>query len=210
MTALKIEPQPGPQTEFLSTPADIAIYGGAAGGGKSFGLLLEPLRHHDNSKFGGVVFRATSVQVRNEGGLWDESMAIYPLFQAKPRESTLEWSFPSGMRMKFSHLEYDKDVLNWQGSQIPFIAFDELTHFSQRMFFYMLSRNRSASGVPGYIRATTNPDPKSWVRTFIDWWIGKDGYAIPERSGVIRWFIRRDDAFGQRSNPSPSRSFRRS
>jgi predicted phage terminase large subunit-like protein len=195
MGALKLEPQPGPQTEFLRTTADLAIYGGAAGGGKSFGLLLEPLRHHDNRKFGCVIFRRNSTQVRNEGGLWDESMMIYPLFAAKPREANLEWLFPSGARLKFAHLEYDSTVLDWQGAQIPFIGFDELTHFSEHQFFYMLSRNRSTSGVPGYIRATTNPDPDSWVRKFIDWWIGPDGYPIPERSGKVRWFIRRDDAF---------------
>ena len=195
MGALKLEPQPGPQTDFLSTTADIAIYGGAAGGGKSFGLLLEPLRHHDNKKFGCVIFRRNSTQVRNEGGLWDESVNIYPLFQAKPREASLEWLFPSGARLKFAHLEYNSTVLDWQGAQIPLIGFDELTHFSEYQFFYMLSRNRSTSGVPGYIRATTNPDPDSWVRKFIDWWIGKDGYPIKERSGSIRWFLRRDDAF---------------
>jgi predicted phage terminase large subunit-like protein len=193
MGALKLEPQPGPQTEFLRTTADIAIYGGAAGGGKSFGLLLEPLRHYDNKKFGCVIFRRNTTQVRNEGGLWDESMTIYPFFKAKPREANLEWLFPSGARLKFAHLEYDSTVLDWQGAQIPFIGFDELTHFTGRQFFYMLSRNRSTSGVPGYIRATTNPDPDSWVRDFIDWWIGPDGYPIPERSGVVRWFIRRDD-----------------
>jgi predicted phage terminase large subunit-like protein len=195
MEALKVEPQPGPQTEFLSTSADIAVYGGAAGGGKSFGLLLEPLRHQGNKKFGCVIFRRNSTQVRNEGGLWDESMTIYPLFEAKPREANLEWLFPSGARLKFAHLEYDSTVLDWQGAQIPFIGFDELTHFSEHQFFYMFSRNRSTSGVPGYIRATTNPDPDSWVRDFIDWWIGPDGYPIPERSGVVRWFLRRDDAF---------------
>jgi predicted phage terminase large subunit-like protein len=195
MGAPRLEPQAGPQTEFLKTSADIAIYGGAAGGGKSYGLLLEPLRHHDNKKFGCVIFRRNSTQVRNEGGLWDESMTIYPLFRGKPREANLEWLFPSGARLKFAHLEYDSTVLDWQGAQIPFIGFDELTHFTEHQFFYMLSRNRSTSGVPGYIRATTNPDPDSWVRKFIDWWIGPDGYPIPERSGSIRWFIRRDDKF---------------
>lgn len=192
---IKIEPQPGPQRAFLATPADIAIYGGAAGGGKSYGLLLDPLRHFKNSKFGGTIFRRTSVQVRNEGGLWDESMNIYSLFNAKPRESFLEWRFPSGMAMGFAHLEHDKDVFNWQGSQIPWIGFDELTHFTRQQFFYMLSRNRSASGVKPRIRGTCNPDPDSWVREFIDWWIGADGFPIRERSGVLRWFIRLDDQF---------------
>lgn len=194
MSQIKIEPQPGPQTEFLKTSANIAIYGGAAGGGKSFALLLEPLYHFDNPKFGSVIFRRSTVQVRNEGGLWDESMKLYmPLKGVHPRESVLEWSFPSGARVKFSHLENEKTVYDWQGSQIAFIGYDELTHFTQKQFFYMLSRNRSDSGVPGYIRATCNPDADSWVRKIIDWWIGEDGYAIKERSGVLRWFVRLED-----------------
>jgi predicted phage terminase large subunit-like protein len=197
MGALKLEigPQPGPQTEFLSTLADIAIYGGAAGGGKSFALLLEPLRHWDNAKFGGVIFRRNTVQVRNEGGLWDESFQLYKQLGAHPRESVLEWEMPSGARLKFAHLEYDKTVYDWQGSQIAFIGFDELTHFSEKQFWYMLSRNRSSFGVPGYIRATTNPDADSWVRKLIDWYIDSEGYPIPERSGVLRWFIRQDEQF---------------
>lgn len=190
-----IRPQAGPQSRFIASPADIAIYGGAAGGGKSYGLLIDPLRHHNNSKFGGTVFRRTSVQVRNEGGLWDESMNIYPFFKAHPREAYLSWRFPSGMSLGFAHLEHDKDVFNWQGSQIPWIGFDELTHFTAQQFFYMLSRNRSASGVKPRIRATCNPDPDSFVRKLIDWWIGPEGYPILERSGLLRWFIRRDDQF---------------
>lgn len=193
MEAVKFAPQHGPQEMFLSTSADIAIYGGSAGGGKSWSLLFEPLRHIHNSKFGAVIFRRTSVQVRNEGGLWHESNQIYSFFKGRPREAFLEWCFPSGSRIKFGHLEYEKDVLGWQGSQIPFIGFDELTHFSEAQFFYMLSRNRSTSGISGYIRATCNPDPDSWVRKFIDWWIGEDGYPIKERSNVIRWFIRIND-----------------
>jgi predicted phage terminase large subunit-like protein len=66
-------------------------------------------------------------------------------------------------------------------------------HFTEKQFFYMLSRNRSTSGVPGYVRATCNPDSESWVRKLVDWYISPDGYALPERSGVMRWFIRRDD-----------------
>jgi len=192
---INLQPQVGPQTRFLATTADIAIYGGAAGGGKTYGLLLDPLRHKENRLFGGTIFRRTSVQVRNEGGLWDESMKLYSLFGAKPRESFLSWQFPSGMSMGFAHLEYDKDVFDWQGSQIPWIGFDELTHFTLKQFFYMLSRNRSTSGVKPKIRGTCNPDPDSWVREFIDWWIAPDGFAISERSGKLRWFIRIDDKF---------------
>jgi predicted phage terminase large subunit-like protein len=189
-----IGPQPGPQTAFLSTSADIAIYGGAAGGGKTFGELLEPTRHVHNPAFGAVVFRRTTPQITNEGGLWDESLKLYPLLGAKPNYADLYWRFPSGAAVSFSHLEHDKTVLNWQGSQIPLICFDELTHFTQKQFWYMVSRNRSMSGIRGYIRATCNPDADSWVAELIAWWINQDtGYPIPERAGVLRWFVRIGD-----------------
>lgn len=191
----KIQPQKGFQIDFLSTPADIAIGGGAAGAGKSYALLLEPLRHINNRDFGAVIFRRTSPQIRSEGGLWDTSNSIYPLIGARPKETNLEWVFPSGAGIKFSHLEYDKNVLDWQGSQVPFIGFDELTHFSKNMFFYLLSRNRSTCGVRPYVRATCNPDPDSWVADFIEWWIDQDtGYAIPERAGKLRYFIKEGDS----------------
>ncbi|WP_094226936.1 phage terminase large subunit [Methanolobus psychrotolerans] len=190
--AMKIKPQPGPQETFLSTPADVALYGGAAGGGKSFALLLEALRHINHLGYSAVIFRRTSVQVRNAGSLWDTSESLYPFAGGHPSESTLEWNFPAGTRVKFAHMEHEKNKLDWQGSQIVLIGFDELTHFTESQFFYMLSRNRSTCGIRPYIRATTNPDADSWVAEFIDWYIGEDGYPIRERSGVIRWFIRID------------------
>lgn len=191
---IEIKPQPGPQTVFLSTSADIAFYGGAAGGGKTFALLLEPVRHSINSKFGGLIFRRNSVQVRIQGGLWDESAKIYRGLGARPVDYRLQWVFRSGMRMKFGHLEHEDTVYDYQGGQIAYIGFDELTHFTRKQFFYMLSRNRSDSGVSGYIRATCNADADSWVADFIAWWINQEtGFPIPERSGVIRWFIVIDD-----------------
>lgn len=170
----------------------MAVYGGAAGGGKSFALLLEALRHINHDGYGAVIFRRTSVQVRNEGSLWDTSESLYPFVGGMPSESTLEWKFPAGTSVKFAHMEHEKNKLDWQGSQIPLIGFDELTHFTESQFFYMLSRNRSTCGIKPYIRATTNPDADSWVAELIEWYIGEDGYPIPERSGVIRWFIRID------------------
>ena len=89
-------------------------------------------------------------------------MNVYSLFRARPREAQLEWIFPGGAKIKFAHLEYDSTVLDWQGSALAFIGYDELTHFTEKQFFYMLSRNRSTSGVRPYIRGTTNPDPDSW------------------------------------------------
>jgi hypothetical protein len=189
-----IGPQPGPQQTFLCSAADIAIYGGAAGGGKTFAELLEPLRHVGNKDFGAVIFRRTTPQITNEGALWDESLKLYPLLGAKPNQGDLYWTFPSGSTVSFKHLEHDKTVLNWQGSQIPLICFDELTHFTQKQFWYMVSRNRSMCGVRPYIGATCNPDADSWVAE-LTWWINQEtGYPIPVRAGMLRWFIRIGDS----------------
>ena len=192
---MEIRPQKGAQERFLSCNADICIYGGAAGGGKTFALLLEPLHYINNGKFGAVIFRKNNNQIFAEGGLWDTACNIYPYCGGKAVKNPVSvWRFQSGMKVTFSYMELEKDVLKWQGSQIPLILFDELTHFSRKQFFYMLSRNRSTCGVKPYVRATCNPDSESWVAEFISWWWDENtGYAIPERSGVLRWFIRRDD-----------------
>ncbi|MEB3419915.1 phage terminase large subunit [Salipiger marinus] len=198
----EIRPQEGPQTSFLASPADIAIYGGGAGGGKTWALLMEPLRHIANPGFGAVFFRRTTVQIRNEGGLWDESTSLYPLVGASPKEVTLEWKFPSGASISMAHLEHEKTVANWQGSQIALLLFDELTHFSEKQFFYMLSRNRSMCGVRPYVRASCNPDADSWVARFIAWWIDQEtGLPINERSGALRWFVRIGDAIHWADRP---------
>lgn len=188
-----LAPQKGPQEMFFATSADICIYGGAAGGGKTFGLLLEPLRHKNNKNFNAVIFRKDYTQVTAPGGLWDSSRKIYCYVKGcfPLKTPKLHWIFKSGATINFAHLGNDEDCLSWQGSQVTMIGFDELTHFSEYQFFYMLSRNRTDSGVVPYVRATCNPDADSWVAEFIKWWIDPDtGYPIPERSGKIRWMVR--------------------
>jgi predicted phage terminase large subunit-like protein len=186
---VEIRPQPGPQEKFLSSPADIVIFGGAAGGGKTWALLVEPLRHWQNGAFGAVIFRRTYPEITIEGGLWDESENIYPYLQARAVKGDMYWKFPSGMKITFAHLQYDSDLASYQGAQIPLIGFDQLETFTEKMFFFLLSRNRSTSGVPSYIRATCNPEP-GWLAEFLDWWIAEDGYADLSRAGVLRWFVR--------------------
>lgn len=192
---LEIKPQAGPQETFLSCDADFVVFGGAAGGGKTWALLLEDLRHLDNPKFGSVTFRRTFTQIDQEGGLWQKSIEIYPLVGAKPNVSKHRWTFPKGSRAGFAHAATRKDVYNYQGGEIALLKFDEITHFKEDEVFYLISRNRSTSGVKAYIRATCNPDPDSWLASFLDWWIAEDGYAIKERSGVVRWFARSEDGF---------------
>ncbi len=193
--ALQIKPQPGPQEAFLSTPADIAIYGGAAGSGKTFAILMEPLRYYKNPNFGAVIFRRSMPEIMNEGGLWDSSKELYYQLGGHPVKTPRPmWTQQTGMRVSFSQLENDDACEGWKSAQVPLIIFDELTMFSRYQFFYMLSRNRSTCGVIPYVRATTNPDADSWVADFIAWWIDQQtGYPIPERSGVIRYMIRRGE-----------------
>ncbi len=194
------KPHAGPQQLFVESQSDIAIYGGQAGGGKTWALLFTPLKHIENPGFGAVIFRRTSPQITNEGGLWDQSMELYLPHTAKSKH-TLDWRFPSGANIGFRHLQYENDKLTWQGSQIAMLGFDELTHFTESQFFYLLSRNRSTCGVKPYVRATTNPTPADdpiggWVNRLVSWWIDqKTGLAIPERSGHTRWFIRRQGEF---------------
>ncbi|WP_158559110.1 terminase large subunit domain-containing protein [Deminuibacter soli] len=191
----------------MSSSADIVVGGSGAGVGKTFAELLEPLRHKDVARFNAIFFRRTTVQITNPGGLWDEASELYPLFAGIPNQQKLRWTFPSGALFKFSHLEHEFTIYEHQGAQYCLIIFDELTHFTKKQFIYMLSRNRSVCGVKPYVRSSCNPDPDSFVADMIEWWIDQDerlengelnpryGYPIPERIGVIRYFLVDNDEF---------------
>ena len=197
----EIRPQPGPQEAFLASPADWVVYGGAAGGGKTFGLILETLRHTPSVVgFESVILRRTLADAKKPGATIDECNKVYTLLGAKPRSDPICWRFPNGGTTTIGHLEHESDTLTWQSSQIGLLGFDELTHFTRSQFFYMTSRARTMArdkhGRPirPYVRATCNPDADSWVAEFIAWWWDQEtGYPIRERSGVLRWLVRRDD-----------------
>ena len=176
---------------FAETPADIAIIGGSVFGGKTWALTYEPTRHLNVPGFQAVTFRRIERDLKKAGGIWDEAMGMYPAFSGIPRTGDNEWDFPAKSRVSFSGLQYDKDALTWKSTQICLLQFDQLEEFTEYQFWYMLSRNRSTCGVRPYVRASCNPDPDSFLREFLRWWIDNEtGYAIPERSGKIRWFIR--------------------
>jgi predicted phage terminase large subunit-like protein len=181
---------------FLSTPADIAIFGGAAGGGKTYSLLMDPLRYSGVRGMRSVTFRRLTTEIMKPGGLWDTSFDLYGPMGALPRMSPrMEWVFPGGMTHQFAHLQHESDITSWHGAQIGTLNFDEFTQFTKKQFWYLQSRVRSLTGIRGYVRATCNPDPDWWgLEQLIRWWIDEEtGFPIPTRSGKIRWFIRRDD-----------------
>lgn len=189
-----IAPQPGPQMQFATCSADIAIYGGAAGGGKSWALLFEGFRGWNLPGYGGVIFRKSLTDITGPRGLWDLSQDLFGTCGARPRMSPqLDWTFPGGGRLAFSYLHHEGDELRHMGPEYAYVGFDELTHIAEKAFWYLWTRNRSRCGIRPYMRATCNPDSDSWVRDLIDWWIGEDGLPIPERSGVLRYFVREND-----------------
>ena len=161
----------------------------------TYGLLMEFLKWKDIPSYRAVIFRRKGTEITQSGGLWDESETIYNHFGGIPVKGAKRWDWNNKSKVEMLHLEHDKTLEERKGVQAPLIMFDELSTFTERMFFYMLSRNRNSLGVPSYIRATTNPVPRSdptggWIRDFIDWWLDDAGYPIPERSGVVRHFWR--------------------
>ena len=120
----EIGPQEGPQEAFLSCPADICIYGGAAGGGKTYGMLLDALHYVHVPGFGAVFFRKNHNQIFSEGGLWDTSLELYsPIWNAEPAPGRSQWRFWGKERrilskVSFAHIERDLALRKWQGSQI--------------------------------------------------------------------------------------------
>lgn len=187
-------PPPHPkQAQALRSKAEVLIFGGGAGPGKTAWLLWDAAKHIDNGRYSAVILRRTYPEICNEGGLWDESQRWYPVKGATAHQTRLEWTFPSGATIRFSHLQHEKNVNNWQGAQLPYVGFDEVTHFTKKQFFYLLSRLRSPHGFSPKMRATCNPDADSWVAELVAWWIAPDGFPDPNKSGVIRYFIVLDD-----------------
>lgn len=189
-----IAPQSGPQEDFCRCSADIAIYGGQAFGGKSVAELLEGQRHADDGTYRGVIFRRNYNAIIEGGGLWDTSEQIYVHTGGVGVRGKTEWVWPSGARLKFNHLAEESTIYEHQGSAYVFLGFDELTHFTKKQFFYLLTRNRPPSGcyLKPYCRATCNAEP-GWVADLIAWWWDPEtGYPIPERSGVVRYFTVED------------------
>ena len=166
------KPNAGPQTEFLAAGEREVLYGGSAGGGKSYAMLADPLRYMGHPSFSGLLLRHTTEELRE---LIFKSKEMYPQIWKgiKWSERKMQWEAPSGARLWMSYLDRDDDVLRYQGLAFSWIGFDELTQWSTPYAWnYMRSRLRStAPDLPVYMRATTNPGGPGhqWVKKmFID------------------------------------------
>jgi len=160
-------PNEGPQTDFLAAPETDVLYGGAAGGGKSYAMLVDPLRFAHRAAHRALILRRSMPELRE---LIDKSRELYPKAfpGCKFREVEKIWTFPSGSKLEFGFLERDADVYRYQGQAYSWIGFDEITHLSTEFSWnYLASRLRTTDpDITPYMRCTANPGGAgaTWVK----------------------------------------------
>ena len=160
-------PNEGPQTDFLAAPETDVLYGGAAGGGKSYAMLVDPLRFAHRAAHRALILRRSMPELRE---LIDKSRELYPKAfpGCKFREVEKIWTFPSGAKLEFGFLERDADVYRYQGQAYSWIGFDEITHLNTEFSWnYLASRLRTTdSEITPYMRCTANPGGAgaTWVK----------------------------------------------
>ena len=167
-TEIVFTPNKGPQVDFLAAPEKEVLYGGAAGGGKSFAMLVDLLRYASNGNHRALLLRRTLAELTE---LVDQSRKLYP--KAFPgaifRESKNTWSFPSGATALFSYVDKDSDVTRYQGQSFTWIGVDELGQYpTPYVWNYLRSRLRTTDpGIETYMRASANPGGVG------GWWLKK-------------------------------------
>ena len=151
-------PNEGPQTNFLAADEKDVLYGGAAGGGKSFAMLIDPLRYCHKKGHRALILRRSMPELRE---LIDKSRELYPRAfpGTKFREVEKIWNFPSGAKVEFGFLEKEADVYRYQGQAYSWIGFDEITHLPTEFGWnYLASRLRTTDpSIKTYLRCTANP-----------------------------------------------------
>ncbi len=182
-----------PQYRFLQSEAEWLCFGSGAGCGKTHVLTLDFLRHtqgpYSNPDFRGLIVRRTFPQLSQPGALLDHCKSMYSPFGAVFNHTRSEFTFPSKAKIALGTCQFEKNLDDYQGSQIDSLAIDEATQWPLRFVQYLWGRCRSKSGVKPRLRLSCNPDSDSWIYRFLYWWIDPDtGFPIPERSGVIRHF----------------------
>ena len=186
-----IQPQAGFQEQFVSTNLDFVLGGGGLGTGKSYAAGLSIADAVWDGRFRGLFLRNNLGDARAAGGLLDTLRDIYGSYVEIVESGEPRATFPSGARIDVTHVadqSRDKVLQRFKGRQYDFIYFDEMNGFTWDCVMAIYSRNRGTAAWTGKVRGTTNPDKNSWIRIFIDWYIGADGFIREDRNGVVRYF----------------------
>ena len=187
-----IKPQAGFQEKFVQSNVDFAVGGGVLNCGKSFAAVLSVAEASKDSRFRGLFLRNNLGDAKASGGLLDTFKEVYGsavdvVESGEPRVTFRD----SGAKIDVTHVAdqtYDKIMQRFKGRQYDFIYFDEGTGFEWSCFTAIYSRNRGTASWTGKVRMTTNPERNHWLRKFLDWYIGIDGFIREDREGVVRYF----------------------
>lgn len=144
-----------------------------------------------DGRFRACFLRNNLGDLKSGGGILDEFKKMYGEGCSVVESGDPHVDFPTGARVDVTHIadqSLPKISQRFKGRQYDLIYFDEGTGFTWECFTYLFSRNRGIADWTGKMRMTTNPERDHWLRTFLDWYIGSDGFIIPERDGVVRYF----------------------
>lgn len=192
-----IAPQSPFQEKYLQSNAKILVAGGSAGSSKSFIGLMRHLRWADDPFYRGFCIRKNSTAIMKEGGLFDEAVALYRMYDPKIKVKLKDQKivFSSGASVSFSHYEDDKAGNLYQGLQLSNVFYDEATHASESHIWWLISRLRTKAKLNPSIWLSCNPDPDSFLFEWVQWWLypeGHEKYGLPdpEKNGVTRYVLR--------------------
>lgn len=196
-----LRPLPGPQTDFLACTADIALFGGGMGGGKTRSMLLDWLRHSQTPGTNGLIVRNRLTDITVRGGLWDDAQRLYdgtagvdpdgimlnPRFRAG---NMLDAEWPSGATLSFRHLD-QYNVHRFKGPGFSWIGVEEANECDlEAIMWLFLARGRSTSGARPVLRMTCNPDPDHQLAEWVSYYLLPDGTPDRSKSGVVLYILR--------------------
>ena len=186
-----VSPHPGFQRSFVRTSVDVCFGGSSLGSGKTYGEVLSIAEESLDPNWRGLFLRNNLDDIKAGGSILDTFREVYGNSIQIRTADMPRVMFPSGAYCDVTHAadqSIEALLRRFKGRQYDTIIYDELTGFTWDAFKTILTRNRGKSKYSGKCRASTNPERESWIRTFIDWYVGDDGYIMDERDGRVRYF----------------------